>query len=52
MAAGTLAANAAMNRIMPFHPGAARYYSEAGIKLERALSKNPLPCQQGRKQGF
>jgi hypothetical protein len=33
MAAGTLATNAAMNRIMPFHPGAARYYAEAGIKL-------------------
>ena len=32
-AAGTLAKNAAMNRVMPFHPGAARYYAEAGIKL-------------------
>ncbi len=32
-AAGTLAANAAMNRIMPFHPGAIRFYAEAGIKL-------------------
>ena len=32
-AAGTLAKNAATNRVMPFHPGAARYYAEAGIKL-------------------
>ena len=32
-AAGTLAGNAAMNRIMPFHPGAMRFYAEAGIKL-------------------
>ena len=32
-AAGTVARNAAMNRVMPFHPGAARYYAEAGIKL-------------------
>jgi hypothetical protein len=32
-AAGTLAANAAKNRIMPFHPGAMRFYDEAGIKL-------------------
>lgn len=32
-AAGTLAPNAAMNRIMPFHPGAIRFYAEAGIKL-------------------
>jgi hypothetical protein len=33
-AAATLARNAAMNRVMPFHPGAARYYAEAGIKLD------------------
>jgi hypothetical protein len=32
-AAGTLAGNAARNRIMPFHPGALRFYTEAGIKL-------------------
>jgi hypothetical protein len=32
-AAGTRIANAAVNRIMPFHPGAARFYAEAGIKL-------------------
>jgi TRAP transporter TAXI family solute receptor len=32
-AAGTLAANAATNRILPFHPGAIRFYDEAGIKL-------------------
>jgi len=32
-AAGTLAGNAAVNRIMPFHPGAMRFYAEAGIKL-------------------
>jgi uncharacterized protein len=32
-AAGTLAANAVVNRIMPFHPGAMRFYAEAGIKL-------------------
>jgi TRAP-type uncharacterized transport system substrate-binding protein len=31
--AGTLAANAVVNRIMPFHPGAMRFYAEAGIKL-------------------
>jgi TRAP transporter TAXI family solute receptor len=33
MAAGTLAANAPRNRIMPFHPGALRFYAEAGIQL-------------------
>jgi TRAP transporter TAXI family solute receptor len=33
MASGTRAHNAAMNRIMPFHPGALRFYNEAGIKL-------------------
>ena len=32
-AAGTLARNAAYNRIMAFHPGAMRFYAEAGIKL-------------------
>jgi uncharacterized protein len=32
-AAGTRAANAVKNRIMPFHPGAMRFYAEAGIKL-------------------
>jgi len=32
-AAGTLAGNAAVNRIMTFHPGAKRFYAEAGIKL-------------------
>jgi TRAP transporter TAXI family solute receptor len=32
-ATGTRAGNAANNRIMPFHPGAARFYREAGITL-------------------
>jgi uncharacterized protein len=32
-AAGTLAGNAPMNRILPFHPGALRFYAEAGVKL-------------------
>jgi TRAP transporter TAXI family solute receptor len=32
-AAGTRAANAVENRIMLFHPGAMRFYAEAGIKL-------------------
>ena len=32
-AAGTRAANAANNRILPFHPGALRFYREAGITL-------------------
>jgi TRAP transporter TAXI family solute receptor len=32
-AAGTRAANAGNNRIMPFHPGAMRFYREAGIAL-------------------
>ena len=32
-AAGTLAINAAKNRIMPFHPGAMKFYAEAGVKL-------------------
>jgi uncharacterized protein len=30
---GTRAGNAANNRIMPFHPGAMRFYAEAGVKL-------------------
>jgi uncharacterized protein len=30
-AAGTRAANAANNRILPFHPGALRFYREAGV---------------------
>jgi TRAP transporter TAXI family solute receptor len=32
-AAGTLARNAVQNRVVPFHPGAMRFYDEAGIKL-------------------
>jgi TRAP-type uncharacterized transport system substrate-binding protein len=32
-AAGPLARNAANNRVLPFHPGAKRFYDEAGIKL-------------------
>jgi len=32
-AAGTLTSNAARNRILPFHPGAMRFYAEAGRKL-------------------
>jgi TRAP transporter TAXI family solute receptor len=32
-AAGTLTRNAAKNRFMPFHPGAMRFYAEAGLKL-------------------
>ena len=32
-ATGTRASNAANNRIMPFHPGAARFYRESGIAL-------------------
>jgi uncharacterized protein len=32
-AAGTRAANAGTNRILAFHPGAARYYREAGVAL-------------------
>jgi TRAP transporter TAXI family solute receptor len=32
-AAGTRAANAANNRILPLHPGAMRFYREAGIAL-------------------
>jgi uncharacterized protein len=37
-AAGTLAANAVKNRVMPFHPGAMRFYAEAGIKLPSPAS--------------
>jgi TRAP transporter TAXI family solute receptor len=33
-AAGTTAGNATANRFMPFHPGAMRFYTEAGIRLE------------------
>ncbi len=32
-AAATRAANAGTNRILPFHPGAARFYAEAGVRL-------------------
>jgi TRAP transporter TAXI family solute receptor len=32
-AAGTLARNAVWNRVVPFHPGAKRFYDEAGVKL-------------------
>jgi uncharacterized protein len=32
----TLAANAARNTFLPFHPGAVRYYKEKGIKLDPA----------------
>ena len=32
-AAGTRATNAGTNRILAFHPGAARYYREAGVAL-------------------
>ena len=32
-AAGTRAINAANNRILPFHPGAMRFYREAGVTL-------------------
>jgi TRAP transporter TAXI family solute receptor len=34
-AAGTLARNAVWNRVVPFHPGAKRFYDEARIKLPR-----------------
>jgi TRAP transporter TAXI family solute receptor len=36
-ALGTLAANAATNAFLPFHPGAVRYYREAGIVIPAAL---------------
>lgn len=32
----TIAANASRNTIIPFHPGAVRYYKEKGIKLDPA----------------
>jgi uncharacterized protein len=32
-AAGTRAVNASNNRIMPFHPGAMRFYAETSVKL-------------------
>jgi TRAP transporter TAXI family solute receptor len=32
-AAGTQARNAVWNRVVPFHPGAKRFYDEAGVKL-------------------
>jgi TRAP transporter TAXI family solute receptor len=32
-AAQTRTANAVTDRFMPFHPGAARFYTEAGVKL-------------------
>lgn len=32
-AGGTLATNARYNRIVPFHPGALRFYKEAGIQI-------------------
>jgi len=32
-AAGTRARNAVWNRVVPFHPGAKRFYDEAGVKL-------------------
>jgi TRAP-type uncharacterized transport system substrate-binding protein len=32
-AAATRAANAVNNRIMPFHPGALRYFREVGFEL-------------------
>ena len=33
VAAATRAANAVNNRILPFHPGALRFYREAGVSL-------------------
>ena len=32
----TIAANAARNTFLPFHPGAVKYYNEKGIKLDPA----------------
>jgi TRAP-type uncharacterized transport system substrate-binding protein len=32
-ASATRATNAGANRVLPFHPGAARFYREAGIPL-------------------
>ncbi|HYF07301.1 MAG TPA: TAXI family TRAP transporter solute-binding subunit [Acetobacteraceae bacterium] len=36
--AATIAANATANTFLPFHPGAARHYREAGIALPAALT--------------
>jgi hypothetical protein len=33
VAATTRAVNARHNRVLPFHPGAARFYREAGVAL-------------------
>ena len=38
VAATTRAANAVHNRILPFHPGAARFYREAGVPLVAPLA--------------
>jgi TRAP transporter TAXI family solute receptor len=38
-AAGTRAANAENNRILPFHPGAARFYREAGASISQGTSR-------------
>jgi uncharacterized protein len=43
-AAGTRAANAENNRILPFHPGAARFYREAGA----SISQGTLRLLQGQ----
>jgi TRAP transporter TAXI family solute receptor len=37
-ASGTTAANALTNGFLPFHPGAVRYYREAGVTLPPALT--------------
>lgn len=37
-AKATLSANAGANTFMPFHPGALRYYREAGINIPAALA--------------
>ena len=36
-ASETLAANWTKNTFLPFHPGAARYYREAGVAIAPAL---------------
>jgi uncharacterized protein len=43
-AAGTRAANAENNRVMPFHPGALRFYREDSI----SLSRDTLKLLEGR----
>jgi len=43
-AAGTRAANAANNRILPFHPGAARFYREDSV----SISQGTLRLLQGQ----